>query len=109
MSKPTPDFYDVQLSAAGQEMAGAGNTVRFATAKLDYTFTVGKTVKVLTSEWNRVLSLQMYEGNPILQIAPIVLASAPANATPQQELQALKVEEATVTAEIADSTQKGSK
>jgi len=68
----TPDFVQVQLSAAGISFAGAGAKVTLTNGHYNYAFTPGSPVKVLTSEWSRYLSLKSFEGQPILEVVPTV-------------------------------------
>lgn len=63
------DFVDVELSAAGLAFAGESGAVRISSAHLSYAFQAGKTVRVLTSEWSRLLARENHNGQPILQIA----------------------------------------
>jgi len=70
------DFVDVQLSAAGVKFAGDGGTVRIATAHFSYAFTADTPVRVLSSEWRRVLSLKNYQGVAILEIVSDATATA---------------------------------
>ncbi len=78
MSRQKTDFVELQLSEAGLAMAGKGGVLQIATARLVYKFTAGSTTRVLTSEWSRVLSREMYQGQPIFEVAP---AAAPAQET----------------------------
>jgi hypothetical protein len=64
------DFVQAQLSAAGITFAGEGALVRISNGHFSYCFTPGNSVKVLTSEWRRFLSLREYQGKPILEVAP---------------------------------------
>jgi hypothetical protein len=75
------DFVQVQLSAAGVKFAGAGGMVRIATAHFFYAFTATTPVRVLTSEWRRVLSLKTYQGAAILQVISETSATAEISAT----------------------------
>jgi hypothetical protein len=77
-----PDFLDVQLTTAGIALAAPGSTVRIANGHFSYVFTGGKPVRVLSSEWRRVLSLKTFEGAPILAVVPTV-ATPSAAATPK--------------------------
>jgi hypothetical protein len=69
MSAAAPDFVQVQLTAAGVAFAGAGGYVRIANGHFAYTFTAVQPVRVLSSEWARMLSRQCAGGAPILQLA----------------------------------------
>jgi hypothetical protein len=60
------DFVTVQLSAAAAELGA----VRVSTAHFSYTFEPNKPVRVLTSEWAKVLRKETHNGEPILEIAP---------------------------------------
>jgi hypothetical protein len=66
------------LSAAGLNYAGQGATVRIANGHFSYVFTGSTPVRVLTSEWRRVLSLKLHLGQPVFEMAP----AAPVTATP---------------------------
>jgi hypothetical protein len=68
MANATPDFVQVQLTAAGIAFAGAGQTLRVCNGHFDYTFTPGNPVKVLISEWSRVLSAQLSNGQPVFEL-----------------------------------------
>jgi hypothetical protein len=61
------DFVQVQLSASGVAL---GASVRINNGHFSYTFAVGKPVRVLTSEWARVLSLKTFKGAQIFELAP---------------------------------------
>ena len=69
MAKPS-DFVNVQLSAAGAKVG----PVRVANAHFNYFFEQGKTVRVLTSEWRRVLSQERRGADALLEIAPAPVA-----------------------------------
>jgi len=75
-----PDFVQVQLSAAGIAFAGSG-TVRISNGHFNYAFTPGNSVRVLSSEWRRVLSLKNYQGSPILALTPIPAPTASSKPT----------------------------
>lgn len=76
MATATSDFVEVQLSAAGEKLAGAGGTVRIATAHFSYAFMATTPVRVLSSEWRRALSLKTYQGAAILEIVSDTTATA---------------------------------
>jgi uncharacterized protein YfiM (DUF2279 family) len=63
------DFVQAQLSAAGIAMAGSAGVVQINTAHFSYKFSAGVAVKVLTSEWSRVLAKELYQGQPIFELA----------------------------------------
>ncbi|MDR3797963.1 MAG: hypothetical protein P4K93_07410 [Terracidiphilus sp.] len=71
------DFINVQLSAAGVAMAGKNGALQVNTAHLSYSFTPGSPTRVLTSEWAKVLSRELYQGKPIFEPAPAEAAPAP--------------------------------
>jgi hypothetical protein len=76
MTTVTSDFVQVQLTAAGIAMAGTDGSVRIANGHFSYVFTAGNAVRVLSSEWRRVLSLKLYQGQAILEIAPVATVAA---------------------------------
>jgi hypothetical protein len=84
MATAQSDFVDVQLSAAGVAMVGADGSLQITNAHLSYKFTPGASTRVLTSEWSRVLSKELFRGEPIFEIAP---AEADADATGAQNVQ----------------------
>ena len=61
------DFINIELSAAGLKMVGPDGAVRVTMRHIDYTVKANEPARVLTSEWNRVLSLQQFEGEAIFQ------------------------------------------
>lgn len=102
MASVASDFVEIELSAAGVEFAGSGGVVRVTTQHFSYQVKAGAPVRVLTSEWSRVLSKESYQGQPIFCVADDA----------QSELDALKAQEAVLTTEIAQgkkSTAKGGK
>lgn len=68
---PPSDFVNVQLSAAGVEFAGGSDTasVRISNGRFSYAFSRKTSTRVLTSEWQKVLSLRKSNGVPILEVA----------------------------------------
>ena len=87
MSNGPSDFIQVQLSAAGVAFAGAGAQVRIANGHFCYIFTPGKPVRVLSSEYRRVLAVKLFNGAPIFEIAHAILstpAAAPVKAGSQR-------------------------
>lgn len=73
------DFINIELSAAGLQMAGAGGSVRVTARHMNYEIKAGASVRVLTSEWSLVLSKHFYDGQPVFQ------ASAPKKSAAAQE------------------------
>jgi hypothetical protein len=70
MAKETPDFVQVQLSAAGLKLAGSG-PLKVANGTRSLTFTPGQTTKVERSyEWRAWLSTTTHNGDPLFEIAP---------------------------------------
>jgi hypothetical protein len=61
------DFVQVQLSPAGVAFAGPGGSVRVTNGRFDYTFAQGTPVRVLVSEWRKVLSLRSHQGAAIFE------------------------------------------
>jgi len=96
----TSDFVEIDLSPAGVTFAGKGGVVKISNGHFSYAVASGKTVRVLTSEWSRVLSKETYAGQPIFQVAGSTTNS------PQTQLSALKAQESVLENEIA---QEGSK
>jgi hypothetical protein len=68
MTQKPSDFVQVQLSAAGIAFA-AGGPVRVSNAHFSYEFSPGVPVRVLTSEWSRMLANETVGGKSILEIA----------------------------------------
>lgn len=81
MAKDTPDFVQVQLSAAGLKLAGSG-PLKVANGTRSLTFTPGQTTKVERSyEWRAWLSTTMRNGEPLFEIAPAAPAPAASTST----------------------------
>jgi hypothetical protein len=101
MATVNSDFVEVQLSAAGIQAAGVDGALRITAAHMSYEFTPGARVRVLTSEWAKVLSRETLRGNTILELAP---ASAPvpdtARASAEAQLKTLQAEEAALESQI---------
>ncbi|ACO32195.1 MULTISPECIES: hypothetical protein [Acidobacterium] len=74
MSEKPSDFVEIQLTAAAAKLA----PVRVATGRWSYLFEAGKTQRVLTSEWSRVLSKERVGGELAFELAP-ASASVPQN------------------------------
>lgn len=66
------DFLNIELTAAALKIAGPKGAVRVTRRHIDYVFVPGAPTRVLTSEWNRVLSAQKCGGESLLQVAAIV-------------------------------------
>jgi hypothetical protein len=73
------DFVSVQLSPAGVAFAGAGGQVRVANGHFTYTFTAAAPVRVLSSEWTRLLSLKKVGAEPMLQVVAAAMVAKPAS------------------------------
>jgi hypothetical protein len=95
------DFVNVQLSAAGAQIAGADKPIRITTPHFSYVFTASGSTRVLASEWARLLSKEKIDGALILQLAPAVVVQVPAGASAADQLAAVKSEEAALDAQIA--------
>jgi hypothetical protein len=96
MNSKSSDFIQVGLSAAGVTFAGADGVVRIANGRLDYEFKSGAPVRVLTSEWDRVLSTRRYNGNPIFEVVePLAAPSKPAAPAPPSAASAAPVAQTT--------------
>jgi len=80
---PPSDFVQVQLSPSGAALAGESGVVRISNGHFSYVFSATPT-RVLTSEWARVLSLKVCQGQPILMLAPDVAALKPAKPAPSR-------------------------
>jgi hypothetical protein len=76
MATVNSDFVDVQLSAAGIAAAGAGGTLRITAHRLSYEFKPGERVRILTSEWAKVLAAETLRGQNIFELAPAPKASS---------------------------------
>lgn len=76
MAQKASDFVQVQLTDAGAKLGA----VTVSNAHMSYRFTAGQPVRVLTSEWRRVLSRERLKGEALFEIAPD--APAPAKAMP---------------------------
>lgn len=98
MTQAKSDFVNVQLSAAGVAFAGAVKQVRISNGHFSYTFTAGTAVRVLTSEWSRVLSRERYQGQPIFELESSATTTA---TTAAAQLNTLKAEEAQLEQQIA--------
>ena len=96
MATNNSDFVDIQLTAAGVKMAGAGATLRIAARHISYTFKVGSTTQVLTSEWTKFFSKQLYQG-----AAVVALATTSSSGDAQTEVNTLKAEVSELEATIA--------
>ena len=70
------DYVQVQLTAAGVEMAGTGKYVRVLFANSDLTFDIGKPLRVTRFEWSS-LRARLFKGQPIFEVVP---SGAPAAA-----------------------------
>lgn len=68
------DFVNVQLTAAG--IAAAGGALRITAHHMSYEFKPGVPVRVLTSEWARVLSSETLRGLNLFELAPVIDASS---------------------------------
>jgi hypothetical protein len=81
----TPDFVELQLTAAGVAFAGEGGIVRMNNGHYSYTFTASQPVRVLSSEWRRGFPVKTFDGQPILQIAkpsPAPVSASSSSAAP---------------------------
>jgi hypothetical protein len=73
------DFVQVKLSAAGEAMAGAGDTLSISKGRRAFTFKKGVAQRIEKSwEWNMVLSGETFAGKPIFEIDATTAAAAPA-------------------------------
>lgn len=95
------DFVDVQLSAEGVEQVGASGALRITAAHFSYTFKPGTRVRVLSSEWKRVLSSETLNGKTIFELAPAV---APVGPSAKAQAKQAQAEEAAIPSQI---TQEG--
>lgn len=100
------DFIDIQLSPEGLLAAGPKGSLRITTQHLSYVFTPGSTVRVLSSEWNRLLSREQRNGQPLFALAAPAAAKA---ADAEAALNTLKAEEAAVEAQISQSSKSSAK
>jgi hypothetical protein len=95
MTTAVSDFVNVQLTAAGVQIAGASGSIQVTAQRLSYKFTPGLTTRVLTSEWTKVLSKETLQGQTLFELATV------ATTDPQTTLDALEAEEATLKAQIS--------
>lgn len=94
MANRPSDFVQVQLSSDGIAAAGgATGSLRIVATHIDYTFKPGQPVRVLSSEWTRLLSQETIKGKKIFELA--------ATAQDQASLAALKTQEAALEQQIA--------
>jgi hypothetical protein len=78
MATAKSDFLDIELSPAGLLMAGASGAIRITNRHFNYQLKAGATARVLTSEWAKVLSKQLYQGQPIFKLAsPTTMTADP--------------------------------
>jgi hypothetical protein len=76
------DFVQVQLSAAGVKMAGAGGTVQIVIGRGNFSFKAGESQRVTNAyDWLVLLKDRRWNGQPIFEVAPAV-ASAPTAPAP---------------------------
>ena len=80
------DFIDVRLNAYGAELAGVDGVISMHTPHFSYQFTATGKTRVLTSEWAKILSVEMINGQTILEVVEESAAdtgseSEPANTT----------------------------
>ncbi|QNI34534.1 hypothetical protein H7849_11925 [Alloacidobacterium dinghuense] len=87
------DFVDIELTPAAAEL----KQVRVANGHLNYVFTPGKPVRVLTSEWSRVLSKEQHQGQAIFQVSTGTTSATSA----ADQIKTLQAEEAVLEQEIA--------
>jgi hypothetical protein len=96
------DFVDVQLSAAGIAAAGGQKgSLRITAAHLSYQFKPGARVRVLTSEWAKVLSKHKLKGQLIFELAPAIVAGSAPGTPIKAQLKNLQAEEAQLQAQVA--------
>jgi hypothetical protein len=93
-TKPS-DFVNVQLSAAGAKLGA----VRVATGRWAYAFEPGKSQRVLTSEWSRVLSQEKRGGESLFEIAPAAASMVQKTAVPVAPADPAPTPETAVSAE----------
>jgi hypothetical protein len=94
------DFVEVQLSTAGIAAAGQDGALRITAARMSYEFKPGARVRVLTSEWAKVLSTETLKGQAIFEFAPAMATKKKAE-TAKAQLETLQAEEAVLQTEIA--------
>lgn len=102
MATNNSDFVDVQLSADGiAAVGGAKGSLGIRRMHMNYTFTPGTPVRVLTSEWAKTLSMAQIKGKSIFELAPATIPGAAAGTTASAQLKKLKADEATLAAQAA--------
>jgi hypothetical protein len=102
MADVNSDFVEIQLSADGAAMAGENGSVRITAAHLSYQFAPGARVRVLTSEWAKVLSRETLQGKTILELSPPLAPGAAAATSTKAQLKKLQAEEAALQTQIAE-------
>lgn len=76
MARLTPDFVQVQLTAAGLKLAG-GSPLKVNNGFRSLTFTPGQTTKTeISFEWRAWLSTIAHNGEALFEIAPDSSTSA---------------------------------
>ena len=101
MATVNSDFVEVELSAAGVAAAGANGALRITAARMSYEFKPGVPVRVLTSEWAKVLSLETLKGKLLFELAPAATANAADLATAEAQLITLQAQEAAIESQIS--------
>jgi hypothetical protein len=100
MATAQSDFVDVQLSAAGVQVAGASGTITVTTQHFSYAFTAAGGTRVLTSEWAKTLSKETVNGQKILELTPAVVVNVAQGASVADQPSTLKTEEASLDAQV---------
>jgi hypothetical protein len=106
------DFVNVQLSSAGQKIAGAKGTLRVTTQHFSYEFTAGAPTRVLSSEWRRTLSREMIQGEKVLELAAAPVAQPVAAQPTTKSAPSPTAQQAPAvvdSAPVGDTNAKGSK
>lgn len=82
MAKATPDFVQVQLTAAGLKLAGNG-PLKVQNGTRQLVFTAGQTTKTeLSYEWRAWLQNVTHNGSPLFEIAPATSGTTTAAPAP---------------------------
>lgn len=96
------DFVDVQLSDAGVAQVGQAGALRITVGPMSYLFTPGQRVRVLSSEWSKVLSREKRKGQTLFVLSPPIVQGTAPGTPAKAQLKALQAEETKLQTQIAE-------